>query len=205
MKKILLLTILLASSLAVNAQTGLGTPNPEALLHIKNTDTSTTTLKVEGLPIVADSQTVKTMVIDNNGVVKTKEMSTYSGPSFFYMPSVLLPTNDTSTTYVTYTPAAGADTGTISGVYTVDIHAIFEAQFNSPVASSVDSPTISQAVLLRNAYEYNIIFADNTVFPNTEIKFLTGAGNEGKFTYKVNREAIIRNGSFMNIVLKVKN
>lgn len=201
MKKIITI-IIVACSFATYAQTGIGTANPEALLHVKNTDTATTTLKIEGLQPVADSDTVTAMVVDVNGVVKTKAVSNANAPAFFYMPSVLLPTNDTSTAYVTYVPTA--DTGTLSGEYTVDIHAIFAAQFNSPVASSVDTPTISQTVLPRNAYEYNIIFADNTVFPNNEIKFIAGVDNEGKFTYKVNREAIVRNGSFMNIVLKVK-
>lgn len=201
MKKIITI-IILACSFSTYAQTGIGTANPDAMLHVLNADTATHTLKIEGLQNAIDTETISTMVIDMNGVVKTKAVSNSNSPAFFYMPSVLLPTNDTSTAYVTYTPAA--DTGTISGVYTVDIHAVFAAQFNSPVASSVDTPTISQTVLPRNAYEYNIIFADNTVFPNNEIKFIGGAGNEGKFTYKVNREAIVRNGSFMNIVLKVK-
>ncbi|WP_038335188.1 hypothetical protein [Empedobacter falsenii] len=59
-------------------------------------------------------------------------------------------------------------------------------------------------MLARDKYEYHIIYADKTVFPHANIVFSTTAGEEGKFTYKVDPNAIVRNGSFMNIVLKVK-
>ena len=198
MKKIITI-IIVACSFATYAQTGIGTANPEALLHVKNADTATTTLKIEGLQPVADSDTVTAMVVDVNGVVKTKAVSNANAPAFFYMPSVLLPTNDTGTVNVKYTPVSGADTGTTSGTYEVDLHKVFETQFKTPIASS-DSPTtgLSGFVLANDRYEYHVIYADTNVFKNITVS------NVGVLTYQVNREAIIRNGAFMNIVLKVK-
>jgi hypothetical protein len=190
---------------------GIGAADPKAKLHITpfqmgDSDTSNKSnrlvsevLIVEGLKPVADTRTVNMMVVDNDGLVSTKPISNSSTPQFFYMPSVLLPTNDTGTTNVTYTPAPGADTGTMSGTYQVDLHKVFETQFNTPIASSDSSTTgLSGFVLANDRYEYHVIYADTNVFKNIKVS------NVGVLTYQVNREAIIRNGAFMNIVLKVK-
>ena len=190
---------------------GIGAADPKAKLHITpfqmgDSDTSNKSnrlasevLIVEGLKPVADTRTVNMMVVDNDGLVSTKPISNSSSPQFFYMPSVLLPTNDTGTTNVTYTPAPGADTGTMSGTYQVDLHKVFETQFNTPIASSDSSTTgLSGFVLANDRYEYHVIYADTNVFKNIKVS------NVGVLTYQVNREAIIRNGAFMNIVLKVK-
>ena len=205
--KQILITLLLICAYNVHAQIGIGTPSPKAMLHIKP-DTSVTSMKVEGLQDVADTRTTKIMVVDNDGIVLKKEMEMNLMPSFFYMPSVVLPTNETSTvadtrtnTYnVNYTPSV-PDTGTISGVYEMNLYDVFQKQFKAPVASS-DSSTnkLDGFVLNANQYEYYVIYADNNVFPHEYIRI----NNNGVLTYRVNRSAIIRNGAFMNIVLKVK-
>lgn len=135
-----------------------------------------------------------------NATLSWKNISdivTSTSPKFFYMPSISLPLNATNTNYVTY--AASNQT------YTVDLYAAFKAQFDTPIKSSNGSATGLQGfVLPRDAYEYYIIYADNTVFPHTDINFSTEAGQEGKFTYKVNPATIVNGAAFMNIVLKVK-
>ena len=114
------------------------------------------------------------------------------------MPSVVLPTTPSGvTTYVTY--------NTNNQTYTVDLYAIYSAQFGTSIKSSNGNTNgLAGFVLNRDKYEYHIIYADATVFPHADIVFSTTAGEEGKFTYKVDGNAIVRNGSFMNIVLKVK-
>lgn len=121
-------------------------------------------------------------------------------PKFFYMPSVVLPTNGVSTEFVTYT-----DAGT-SKYYVVDVFGIFEKQFKTPVLASSATADLSGFVKTRVDYDYFILYADETVFPKDKIKFLEGdeSLNAGKFQYEVKQDAIIRNGSFMNIVLRVK-
>lgn len=120
-----------------------------------------------------------------------------AAPKFFYMPSIVLPINGTSTQYVTYNAS--------NQTYTVDLYAAFKAQFDTPIKSSNGSASGLQGfVLPREAYEYHIIYADNSVFPHTDINFSTEAGQEGKFTYKVNPATIVNGAAFMNIVLKVK-
>ena len=124
--------------------------------------------------------------------------SSSASPKFFYMPSIVLPTTPSGVTqYVTY------DSG--SQTYTVDLYAIYSAQFGTSIKSSNGNTNgLAGFVLSRDKYEYHIIYADATVFPHADIVFSTATGEEGKFTYKVDGNAIVRNGSFMNIVLKVK-
>lgn len=124
--------------------------------------------------------------------------SSSASPKFFYMPSIVLPTTASGVTdYVTYNSA--------DGTFSVDLYAIYKAQFDAPIKSSNGTSTgLAGFVLARDKYEYHIIYADKTVFPHANIVFSTTAGEEGKFTYKVDPNAIVRNGSFMNIVLKVK-
>lgn len=188
---------------------GIGAAKPKAKLHISpylmsDSDTSKATdrlvdevLIVEGIKPAGDTEVVTTMVVTEDGYVRKKPVSNSNTPQFFYMPSVLLPTNDTGTANVIYAPAA--DTGVISGIYTADLHKIFSEQFNTPIASSDSSTTgLSGFVLANDRYEYHVIYADTNVFTNIKVS------NVGVLTYQVNREAIIRNGAFMNIVLKVK-
>ena len=133
-----------------------------------------------------------------------------SSPQFFYMPSVILPINRTSTDYVTY--ESSDDT------YIVDLYKAFKLQFNNPIISSNNSvpnvvntsdkllstSSLTGFVKNRNAYEYHILAADDSIFPHSTLVFESGAGNEGKLKYKVNPATIATNSAFMNIVLKVK-
>ena len=135
---------------------------------------------------------------DSNGNLEwAASTSSNAAPQFFYMPSILLPTTSSGTagTYVTEA----------NGVFTVDLYAVYKQQFDNPIKSSNGASTgLAGFVLARDKYEYHITYADGNVFPHADIIFSTTAGEEGKLTYKVNPNAIVQNGSFMNIVLKVK-
>lgn len=120
-----------------------------------------------------------------------------SMPKFFYMPSVVLPTVSTDSRISTTGPYKLND-----DTFSVDLYALFSSQFTSPVKGSTGSTDLNGFVLTpANAYEYFVTYADGSVFTTNEI----GITADGVLTYKVNANAIIRNGSFMNIVLKVKN
>lgn len=121
--------------------------------------------------------------------------STTANTPFFYMPSVSLPTNpadsrvtDTGNTNFTF----ATDT------YTVNLYNLFSAQFNTPKAYSNTADGLTGFVLTSNKYDYFVTFADDTVFNNVQVSAT------GMLTYQVNANAIVKNGSFMNIVLKVK-
>lgn len=121
-----------------------------------------------------------------------------STPKFFYMPSVVLPTVptdarvvDASNTSYTY------DSGT--KVYTVDLYALYSNQFTAPIKSS-SAATLTEFVKVATAYDYFVTYIDETVFEKATI----GLTADGKLTYKIIDNSIIKNGSFMNIVLKVK-
>ena len=205
MKKIILLSFLLGVTVA-QAQVGFGTASPEAMLHVVKPTNVTNAVKIEGLSS-ATTESVSSLVIDESGIVKKKDVSTSLMPKFFYMPSVVLPTTQDQVTALNNSNITHEN-----GVFTVDLYALFKAQFDAPIKSSnavaaTTNPNVSSLsdfVLSRSAYEYHVIYADANVFPHTNISFLTGADNEGKLTYKVNSNAIVDNGSFMNIVLKVK-
>ena len=72
--------------------------------------------------------------------------------------------------------------------------------------SAAEAATMMYGLRNKEQMKNNVetLFVDENVFPHADIIFSTVSGEEGKFTYKVDGNAIVRNGSFMNIVLKVK-
>lgn len=135
-----------------------------------------------------------------------------SSSKFFYMPSVALPTRIDDSRIIdinntNFTVAQGDQT-----IFTVDLYNIFKEQFLKPVASSALSSSEIQNldcnvspskglcgfVLANDKYEYYVTFMDESLFSNTSIS------PAGILSYQVDANKIIRNGSFMNIVLKVK-
>lgn len=135
-----------------------------------------------------------------------------SSSKFFYMPSVVLPTKiddnriiDTNNT--NFTVAQGEQT-----IFTVNLYNIFKEQFLKPIASSAltnseiqnldcnvsPSKGLCGFVSTSDKYEYYVTFMDETYFFNPTIS------EAGILTYQVDPTKIIRNGSFMNIVIKVK-
>ncbi|MGV0922154.1 hypothetical protein [Empedobacter tilapiae] len=228
MKKGLFALAFIVSAVFVKAQVGIGTDDPKATLDVTAVSVAGTSASVEGVLIprvdreraqsmksvekstmiyvnstTTGSQTGTAIHIDKEGFyyfdgsVWVKLSSGNTSPGFFYMPSVVLPTVETDARVLdTNNLSYSYDSAT--STYSVKIYDLFSTQFNTPVASSISSSSLNQFVLTRDKYDYFVTFADSSVFTDIKVSAL------GELTYKVNPSAIIRTGSFMNIVLKVK-
>ena len=161
--------------------------------------------------ISTGTQTSKTEYINNEGFYYWREniiggidqgkwiklVPHNISPSFFYMPSLILPTSevdnriiDTSNTSYFY------DSST--KIFTVNLYAIFSSQFSTPIVkSNIDAELTSFVLPTATQYDYFVTYADTTVFEQIALD------TNGILTYKVKENSIIRNGSFMNIVLKL--
>lgn len=143
---------------------------------------------------VTGSTTVKTQ--------KIKEIGYYyfdgsiwqpMGPNpnlrFFYMPSIVLPT-DTSD------PSYNASTQT----FTIDLYKAYSEQFGlTNTGTSFKNPGASSLpILASNSLEYFITYYDNTVFQNVAVS------NTGVLTYKLPAVLTLSEKTFMNIVFKLK-
>ena len=108
---------------------------------------------------------------------------------FFYMPSIVLPTN-------TSDPSYNAATQT----FTIDLHQAYSNQFKlTNSANTSKSPAATALpVSASNSLEYFITYYDNTVYQNIA---LTDAG---VLTYKLPASFTLSEKTFMNIVFKVK-
>lgn len=108
---------------------------------------------------------------------------------FFYMPSVLLPTDASDPSY-----------NAVSGSFSIDLYQAYSKQFGlTDTGSSVKSPgATSMPVLQSNAFEYFITYYDNSVFQNVSLS------NTGVLTYKLPSEVNVSDKTFMNIIFKLK-
>jgi len=223
MKKICTL-ILLTFTYYSQAQVGFGTPTPDSSAEIEIQSTNKGML-VPRIGLTSSTQKLQTnidnansLLIYNNGAVlptgfyywKANVVSgtdngswiavgseVSSMPKFFYMPSVVLPTVSTDSRITANGNYRYAD-----DTFSVNLYALFSSQFSTPVTSSTGSTGLNGFVLTpATSYEYFVTYADGNVFTPNEVN----VSAEGLLTYKVNANSIIRNGSFMNIVLKVKN
>ncbi|QTV06358.1 hypothetical protein [Faecalibacter bovis] len=172
---------------------------PSTLIYVNNSTTGEQINQTKNV----DSEGFYYFVLDTaNSTTEVKGYwvklgAEYAKPEFFYMPSVLLPTLATDTKI----SADGTSGYSYSnGVYTVNLYSLFNKQFGTPVKSSSESSNLTGFVLDANQYDYFITYIDETVFDKESIILLP----DGKVSYKVKPDAIIRNGSFMNVVLKVK-
>ncbi|WP_282631039.1 hypothetical protein [Empedobacter sedimenti] len=154
-----------------------------------------------GINIVTDNSLENTK--DNQILIYKKdklglEWTDFSStPKFFYMPSVVLPTVATDARILD-TSNLSYNYDSATSTYSVKIYDLFNTQFNSPIAASSTTSKLTEFVLTADKYDYFVTFADSSVFTDIKVSAL------GELTYKVNTSAIIRTGSFMNIVLKVK-
>lgn len=134
-----------------------------------------------------------------------------SMPKFFYMPSVVLPTTLAQsqtinpaylgvgdTTNPQFVNKYGMEYNQSTKVFTINLYNIFSAQFTSPFKTSSSATGLSGFVLNSNHYEYYITKVDTTVFEDVTLS------DDGVLTYKVIENAVARDGSYMNIVLKAK-
>lgn len=137
-----------------------------------------------------------------------------SSSKFFYMPSVALPTTAVDPRLIAgdvlYDTSFSLNTA--HNIYKVDLYNIFKKQFEKPVASSALTDTeiadldctanptkgLCGFVLSKDKYEYYVTFIDQTLFSDVSVT------TNGELYYKVDPTKVIRTGSFMNVVLKVK-
>ena len=132
-------------------------------------------------------------------------------PKFFYMPSVILPTTlaqsqlpnpnyggveDTTNPPFVNKPGMSYDAST--KVFTINLYEIFSNQFTTPLVATGDQNGLADFVLAATHYDYYITKADESVFTDVTLSQL------GVLTYKVKENAVARDGSYMNIVLKAK-
>ncbi|PXV62666.1 hypothetical protein CLV62_11855 [Dysgonomonas alginatilytica] len=111
------------------------------------------------------------------------------GMRFFYMPSIVLPTDTSDPSYNSATET-----------FTIDIHKSYAEQFQmTNVLTSIKSlGSTALPLLANNALEYFITYYDNTVFQNVEMSDL------GVLKYKLPALLTVTDKTFMNIVFKVK-
>ncbi len=154
----------------------------------------TNTLAIEGLQ--TGSTTDRVVVADpSTGVLKQLKAAL---PKFFYMPSIIIPTEAAHipTEYSTISAMSFND-GTKTG--SINLHAIYAAQFNGISGSSVKSPGAGTlpVVVQPNELNYYITWYDNTLFDSVQVT------NTGILTYHVSGSTADE-GSFMNIVFEVR-
>ncbi|MDM1442659.1 hypothetical protein HX056_04830 [Myroides odoratimimus] len=152
------------------------------------TTTATNELIITGLPMAK-------VGIDNivmrDAVTGALRQSKGTMPSFFHMPSVMLPTAEGQTTQAGIT----FNNATRTGI--VDLYLIYKNQFTTPVRSSVAGAKLP--VLNATDMVYHITYIDTTVFT------ITGLTTDGKLTYTVSATAKPSLASFANVIFAVNN
>lgn len=127
----------------------------------------------------------------NDGIKWIKLFAEVSAvtPKFFYMPSVVLPTDTADPSYNTATQE-----------FTIDLYTLYREQFElTNSASSIKGAgATTLPVLASNDLEYFIPYYDNTVFQNITLS------NTGILKYKLFAQFTYSEKTFMNIVFKVK-
>lgn len=159
------------------------------------TTTATYTLAIAGLQ--TGTETDKIVVADAaTGVLKTVNAA---APKFFYAPSMVMPTvnGPNLPDHVSYA----------SGVFTVDLHAVYSNQFGmtgetAPVKSAVKNPgaITNLPVIAAAELDFFITYFDNTVFDPATI----AVTNSGVLTYQILPTAVVTEKTYMNITFKVK-
>lgn len=109
---------------------------------------------------------------------------------FFYMPSVLLPTDASDPSY-----------NAATGSFVIDLYTnAYSKQFGLTDASSStkSNGATTLPILQSNAFEYFVTYYDNTVFQNVSVS------NTGVLTYKLPSVVNVSDKTFMNIIFKLK-
>jgi hypothetical protein len=215
-KKATLFCLICFFTCAVHAQVTIGSgeaPNADALLDLTENRAGTST-KGLLLPRVSLSSTALTSPLSahvagmtvyntattgdvtpgyyyNDGTkwVKLFPEASSVTPKFFYMPSVVLPTDTADSSY---NPATQE--------FTIDLYALYGEQFGliNPASFIKGAGATTLPVLANNALEYFITYYDNTVFQNITLS------DTGVLKYKLFPKFTYSEKTFMNVVFKVK-
>lgn len=110
-------------------------------------------------------------------------------PKFFYMPSVEIPTHNTSTGIL------------LTGTQTIDLYASYTEQFSftGGVGQARSNNASTIPTIPADELDYFITYFDTDVFQNVAVS------TEGVLTYSVKSDAVVTPKTFMNIVFKVRD
>lgn len=109
---------------------------------------------------------------------------------FFYMPSIVLPTDILDPSYVT-----------ASQTFKIDLHKAYYDQFrlaNTGTSAKSPSATTLPLVATNTALEYFVTYYDNSVFNTVSVS------SDGILSYKLPATLTVSEKTFMNIVFKMK-
>ena len=201
MIKTLLLLGLAVLPLALSAQNervGVQTKTPTEQLDVKGT------MRIETLPkkgekistaasgnydVQATFTPNRVVVADANGVIGSKFAA---WPLFFYMPSCIMPTDQTLAEYYDGTQ------------FRVDLYELYKNQFSIPATVPTGAVTLVKSPLAgdlpveaKRDLAYFVTYYDSKVFKDVQVD------DDGILTYKlVNNPATVTEYTFMNIVFK---
>src|SRR5690554_5032749 len=135
------------------------------------------------------------LAVDANNNVKALKAAM---PKFFYMPSIIIPTDESHISDPVFGTLPGDSFE--DGEGTIDLYARYNAQFGTTGTatqpSSPDAPALP--VLPASELHYYITWYDTTVFSSVAVDA------NGVMTYELLPTADVTMGSFMNIVFAVK-
>lgn len=218
-KRLFLLALIIISVSQLQAQVTIGSggsPHSDALLELKENDSGTSSKglllprvslmstylpdplsgHVEGMTVYnqATQNDVTPGYYYNDGMqwlrLATGEGTGSSSPKFFYMPSIVLPTN---------TDDQGYDNQTET--FSIDLYNNYAEQFGlSNSATSVQNPASYTTLPLVDigSLNYFVTYYDNTVFQSVSLS------DTGILTYKLVPGHIITEKTFMNIIFQEK-
>lgn len=216
LRSLLLLLIILGIATSVQAQVTIGAgepPHKDALLDLKENNsgssskgfllprvslTSTTSASplsdhVAGMTVY-NTSTVNDVVSGyyyNDGTkwIRLMADATAIMPRFFYMPSIVMPTDTADPAYNTATQE-----------FTIDLYNQYKQQFEltDPAASAKAPASTILPILASNELEYFITYYDKSVFQNITVS------DTGILRYKLFPSFVYSEKTFMNIVFKVK-
>lgn len=126
---------------------------------------------------------------DGSKWIRLLEGDSQAMPKFFYMPSIVLPTDASDSSYDSSTEE-----------FTVDLYTLYADQFGlSDSSSSTKNPAASSLpVVEKTALDYFITYYDNSVFTDVTLS------DAGVLKYKLFSEITLSEKTFMNIVFRVK-
>lgn len=115
------------------------------------------------------------------------QMAQKNNIDFFYMPSVVLPTDPSDAAYV-------------GSSFTIDLHKAYAEQFGlTNSASSIKNPAgTALSSYAKNELDYLVTYFDKNVYTNVSVS------DNGILTYQIATGSNISEKTFMNIVLRVK-
>lgn len=203
--------------MTIHAQVTIGSaepPHTDALLDLKETGTGTSTkgflmprvalssttsaspmaTRVEGMTVyntaTAGDVTPGYYYSDHEKWVRIAISGESQAPCFFYMPSVVLPTDTGDPAY-----------DSVLETFTVDLYGSYAAQFGMTATNAVSNTSassLSLPVVASNALDYYITYYDEAVFDEVKVS------DAGELTYKLVTDYTVSENTFMNIVFKEK-